>query len=68
MVRFGIYGDGDTVNVELVSSEVDITDAKGVALHQKAFALLRAKAAYGDAAKALLRKAQSFWDSAALQK
>ncbi|MFF5518747.1 DUF5753 domain-containing protein [Streptomyces coeruleorubidus] len=64
---FGIFGDGDTVNVELVSTGVDITDASEVALHQKAFALLREKAAYGDAAKDLLRKAQSFWDSAPLQ-
>lgn len=61
---FGIYGDGDTVNVELVSSEVDITDVKGVALHQKAFVLLREKTAYGDAAKELMRKARSFWDGA----
>lgn len=64
---FGIYGDADTVNVELVSSEVDITDASEVALHQKAFASLREKAAYGDAAGDLLRKAQSFWDRAPLQ-
>ncbi|WOT36100.1 Scr1 family TA system antitoxin-like transcriptional regulator [Streptomyces coeruleorubidus] len=64
---FGILGDGDTVNVELVSTGVDITDASEVALHQKAFALLREKAAYGDAAKDLIRKARSFWDSAPLQ-
>ncbi|MEU0451013.1 DUF5753 domain-containing protein [Streptomyces tendae] len=64
---FGIYGDGDTVNVELVSSEVDITDANEIGLHQKVFALFREGAAYGEAAVDLLRKAQSFWTGASLQ-
>ncbi|MFG3250580.1 DUF5753 domain-containing protein [Streptomyces sp. NPDC048187] len=58
---FGIYGEGDTVNVELVSSELDITDAREVALHHKMFDLLRQGAAYGEATKDLLRKAKSFW-------
>ncbi|MBF8171110.1 DNA-binding protein [Streptomyces olivaceus] len=64
---FGIYGDGDTVNVELVSSEVDITDANEVELHQRVFALFREGAVYGEAAVDLLRKAQSFWAGASLQ-
>ncbi|MFF0590982.1 DUF5753 domain-containing protein [Streptomyces sp. NPDC003781] len=58
---FGIYGEGDTVNVELVSSELDITDESEVNLHHKMFALLREGAAYGDEAASLLRQAQSFW-------
>ncbi|MFJ5842732.1 DUF5753 domain-containing protein [Streptomyces shenzhenensis] len=58
---FGIYGEGDTVNVELVSSELDITEEGEVALHHRMFDLLREGAAYGEAAKDLLRKAQSIW-------
>ncbi|MFE9181083.1 DUF5753 domain-containing protein [Streptomyces sp. NPDC007126] len=58
---FGIYGEGDTVNVELVSSELDITDESEVALHHKMFDLLREGAAYGTEAVSLLRQAQSFW-------
>lgn len=58
---FGIYGEGDTVNVELVSSELNITEEGEVALHHKAFDVLSAGATYGDAAKELLKKAHSYW-------
>ncbi|GGY87413.1 MULTISPECIES: DUF5753 domain-containing protein [Streptomyces] len=58
---FGIYGEGDTVNVELISSELDITDESEVDLHHRMFDLLREGAAYGTEAVSLLRQAQSFW-------
>ncbi|MFE0927296.1 DUF5753 domain-containing protein [Streptomyces mutabilis] len=58
---FGIYGEGDAVNVELISSELDITDESEVDLHHRMFDLLREGAAYGTEAVSLLRQAQSFW-------
>nr|WP_200429672.1 DUF5753 domain-containing protein [Streptomyces sp. NE5-10] len=67
VAAFGIYGEGDTVNVELVSSDLDITDEGEVALHHKAFDLLSAGASYGQPARGLLRKAQSFWADASPQ-
>ncbi|WP_221888890.1 Scr1 family TA system antitoxin-like transcriptional regulator [Streptomyces sp. WAC08241] len=51
-------------DVELVSSELDITDEGEVALHHKVFDLLSAGASYGEAARGLLRKALSFWAEA----
>ncbi len=39
-------------DVELVSSELDITDEGEVALHHKVFDLLSAGASYGEAARA----------------
>ncbi|WP_406342567.1 Scr1 family TA system antitoxin-like transcriptional regulator [Streptomyces sp. NBC_00648] len=61
---FNIYGHGDRVNVELVSSSVDITEQSELDLYGKAFAALSSAASYGDAAEELLRKAHSFWTSA----
>ncbi|MDT3396650.1 DUF5753 domain-containing protein [Streptomyces sp. B1866] len=60
---FNIYGDGDRVHVELVSSSVDITERSELDLYGKAFAALSSAASYGDAAKELVRKAHSFWTS-----
>ncbi|MFE4665555.1 DUF5753 domain-containing protein [Streptomyces sp. NPDC056716] len=58
---FGIYGEGDTVSLELVSSGLHITDEAEVALHHKVFDLLRAGAEYGDAARHILGRARTFW-------
>lgn len=58
---FNIYGNGDRAHVELVSSSLDVTEQRELALYGKAFDMLRKATSYGDAAKKLLRKAQSFW-------
>ncbi|MFG3099787.1 DUF5753 domain-containing protein [Streptomyces sp. NPDC048182] len=62
---FNLYGRSDRVHVELVSSAVDITEPSELALYLEAFARLGQGAAYGETAKELLRKARSYWDSAA---
>ncbi|MGW5736698.1 MULTISPECIES: DUF5753 domain-containing protein [Streptomyces] len=57
---FNIYG-GDRAHVELVSSGVTFTDPAEVALHEKAFDLLRQSAAYGKEARDLITQAREFW-------
>lgn len=63
MPGFNLHG-GDRAHYELVSSGVDITDPDELALHDKAFKALSEAAAYGDAAKELIRKALTFWGDA----
>lgn len=59
---FNMY-DGQRVSYELVSTGVDITDPAELALHNKAFGLLRNAACYGDDAKDLIEKALAFWSA-----
>ncbi|WP_329401663.1 DUF5753 domain-containing protein [Streptomyces melanogenes] len=61
---FSVYGDGDRVHVELVSSSVDVTEQSELDLYSKAFSALSGAAVYGDDAEELLRKAHSFWADA----
>ncbi|KUO02008.1 DUF5753 domain-containing protein [Streptomyces caeruleatus] len=63
MPGFNLHGD-DRAHYELVSSGVDITNPDELALHEKAFSALTEAAAYGDAAKELIRKALAFWSDA----
>lgn len=53
---FHIY-DGDLVAVELVSSEVNVTQPSEIALYLKAFEELRTMAVYGAEARDLIVKA-----------
>lgn len=53
---FNMYDD-TLVSVELLSAQVDITQPSEIALYLKAFEELRAMAAYGQAAQALIVKA-----------